>query len=321
MTTPTYTVYNASYDSGAGTVDLTDTTAVASGQVVTDTTIGTDGRLLGDNATASVITIPGVAGGADLTYIGVFQDGGGNDGFLVTDGTNVYAVFASNKLPAPGPSDTGNNVFTASSSDPTTQWGLVKGDIGCFVIGTMIATPAGDVAVEALKAGDLVLTQSGTAVPVRWLGETRVSRLFGDASRILPVRIKAGALGENLPVRDLCVSPNHAIAIDGLLIQAGALVNGTTIVRDTAAPASFTYYHVELDNHDLLVAEGAAAESYLDVVEDMTFANVAARPARTEAMHELPMARVKAARQVPQAITSAIAARAAAVLGDMAAAA
>jgi len=313
----TYNVYNATVSGGVVTVgSATGVTNVT----VTDTSVPADGGFLDDRGVAGTVTIPGINGGAPVTLVGVYNDNiTFNDAFIVTNGTSDWIV-TSHAQALPSSGDTGN-VVAPNASDFTTWFNLATGNAGCFVTGTMIATPSGQVPVETLKAGDLVLTQSGAAAPVRWLGHTRVSRLFGDASRVLPVRIMAGALSENVPSRDLGLSPNHAVAVDGLLIQAGALVNGTTIVRDTNADLMFTYYHVELENHDVLLAEGAAVESYLDVVEDMAFANVADRPARTEAMQELPMARVKAARQVPEAIRAAISARAAVVLGDMAVAA
>jgi hypothetical protein len=98
------------------------------------------------------------------------------------------------------------------------------------------------------------------------------------------VRIRANALGENRPTRDLLVSPGHSIALDVLgevLIPASVLVNGTTIVQEDVD--SVTYWHIELDSHDLLIAEGQPAESYLDMGNRSFFAgggvvNLAATP-------------------------------------------
>jgi hypothetical protein len=87
---------------------------------------------------------------------------------------------------------------------------------------------------------------------VRWVGRSTVSRRFADPLRILPIRVKACALGENLPNRDLLVSPNDALYIDGVPTHAGALVNGTSIVRESNIPIMFTYYHVETDDHSLI---------------------------------------------------------------------
>ncbi|GAB4072708.1 Hint domain-containing protein [Ancylobacter sonchi] len=177
--------------------------------------------------------------------------------------------------------------------------------IVCFLAGTMISTPTGDVAVEALTAGDLVLTTEGAAKPVRWLARQTVSTVFADPLRILPIRIAAGALGDGLPSRDLFVSTDHALLLDGLLIQAGALVNGTTIVRHADMPQTFTYYHVELDDHSLLLAEGVPAETFVDNVTRRSFDNWQEAPETPIAELDLP--RVKSARQLPARIRGRLA--------------
>lgn len=143
----------------------------------------------------------------------------------------------------------------------------------CFMAGTRIRTSDGEVAVEYLKNGDLVMTADGQSAPVRWIGRNTVSRRLADPLRVLPIRIRAGALAENLPARDLLLSPEHAILVDDLLIQAGALVNGFSIIRESNVPETFVYYHVELATHSLLLAEGALAESFVDNVDRMAFDN------------------------------------------------
>ncbi len=184
----------------------------------------------------------------------------------------------------------------------------------------MIATPSGEVPVESLTAGSLVLTADGRVAPVRWLGRTVISRMFADPVRVLPIRVKAGALDENVPARDLLVSPGHAILVDGVLVHAAALVNGRSILREDDAPIVFTYYHVELDTHSVLLADGAPAESFLDGIEDMNFANWADRVAPAD-VRELDYPRAKSGRQVPRATRERLAARAGELTGTIAAAA
>jgi Hint domain len=113
----------------------------------------------------------------------------------------------------------------------------------CFMRGTMISTPSGARPVETLERGDLISTVDGRALPVTWVDHQTVSTRFADPIRVLPIRIKASALRENMPSCDLLLSADHAILVDDVLIQAGALVNGSSVVRETNVPETFTCYH------------------------------------------------------------------------------
>jgi hypothetical protein len=176
----------------------------------------------------------------------------------------------------------------------------------CFLAGTAIACPGGERPIEDLAVGDLVLTADGRSRPVRFVGRQTYATLFADPLRTCPIRIAAGALGEGLPRRDLCVSPDHALLVDGVLVQVGALVNGTTIDRDRALPERFTYFHVELDDHALVLAEGVPAETFVDNVTRRRFDNYAEYEALygdgAPSIPEMALPRVKSARQVPRAV-------------------
>ncbi|MBS0639616.1 MAG: Hint domain-containing protein [Proteobacteria bacterium] len=184
--------------------------------------------------------------------------------------------------------------------------------------GTLIDTPTGAVPVEILQRGDLVITSTGITRPVQWLGRQTVSTVFGDPLRVLPIRIKAGALCDNLPVRDLLVSPDHALLVDDILIQAGALVNGLSIVQEEDVPTSFVYYHVELADHSLLLAEGVPAETFIDNVDRMGFDNwdehEALYPEGAPPISEMDLPRAKSHRQVPRRIRERLMAQAAALV-------
>jgi Hint domain len=97
----------------------------------------------------------------------------------------------------------------------------------CFMAGTLIRTPDGQVEIEKIARGDFVMTVDGRRAQVGWVGRQTVCMHFADPLRARPVRIKANALAENVPSRDLLVSPDHAILVDNILVQAGALVNVT----------------------------------------------------------------------------------------------
>lgn len=143
----------------------------------------------------------------------------------------------------------------------------------CFLRGTRIATPGGEVPVESIEIGDLVLTASGQARPVQWVGQRSLSGAFLQAGRYpRPVRFTRGALGHGLPRRDLIVSPDHCMVIKGQLVAAENLVNGATILRESALE-EITYFHIELATHDVLLAEGAPAESFRDQDSRILFEN------------------------------------------------
>lgn len=280
----TYTYANESDTSGVTVTDITDssTTSVKDGDTEQDSKGDNTGEFMGS---ATVAGTPAYFAQASFGHI---------------------AIYVAHGSAAPPTS------FT-TTLDTTDPWLL------CFAPGTMIATPDGERAVESLAAGDLVRTAAGAVRPLRWLGQTTRARAFADPTRIYPIRIKAGALGENLPLRDLLLSPGHAVLLDSMLVQAAALVNGASVVREAVMPETFTFYHVELDSHDLLLAEGVAAESFLMGVEEMGFDNVATRPAGSRA--EMPYPRVKSARQIPASLRAHLAVRAAILAPDVAAAA
>jgi T5SS/PEP-CTERM-associated repeat protein len=133
----------------------------------------------------------------------------------------------------------------------------------CFLAGTLIATPEGQTEVERLVPGDRVLTASGAVRPVVWVGCGRVLAARVRRSAATPVIVRKGALGPNLPHTDLFVTKGHALWFDGVLIPVEFLVNHRSILWDDRAQ-EVSVYHVELATHDVLLANGAAAESYRD---------------------------------------------------------
>jgi hypothetical protein len=155
--------------------------------------------------------------------------------------------------------------------------GFVVTYMPCFAAGTRILTGNGQVAVESIQVGDKVLTvRDGAEAEVVWVGQRTVDlKRHAMPEKVRPIRILAGAFGEGLPERDLRLSPDHALYIDGHLIEAKTLVNGVTVIEEKAT-RFVTYHHVELARHDIMLAEGLAAESYLDSGNRMMFESDAA---------------------------------------------
>jgi Ca2+-binding RTX toxin-like protein len=186
----------------------------------------------------------------------------------------------------------------------------------CYLAGMRILTQEGEVPVESLSIGDRVVTRDGRVEPIKWIGRRKVAARFADPLTVWPVRIKASALGNNVPSRDLLLSPDHAILVNDILIQAGALVNGTSIVRESSVPETFIYYHIELDDHSLVLAENTPAETFVDNVDRMGFDNWTEYQAlhpEGYAISEMPYPRAKAYRQVPRSIRECLAERATAL--------
>jgi hypothetical protein len=138
----------------------------------------------------------------------------------------------------------------------------------CFLRGTLIGTPDGYRPVESLAVGDMVSARFAgvaaiAAVNSFTLERTGPAGAWAGASR--PVRVRAGALGEGSPATDICLTASHAVFVDGVLVPVGNLVNGTTIVFESAdGQQTLDFFHLALDRHDVLDAQGAPCESWRD---------------------------------------------------------
>jgi Hint domain-containing protein len=141
----------------------------------------------------------------------------------------------------------------------------------CFLKGTKIQTATGERKIEDLAVGDLLPTMFGGLRPVQWIGRYPIKK--SDPSKpwvkdALPIRIARSALGPELPHADLYVTGYHSLLIDGVLAPAATLINGTTIVRDEEREYDeLEYFHVKLESHDVIYAEGVLAETLLEVTE------------------------------------------------------
>jgi hypothetical protein len=160
----------------------------------------------------------------------------------------------------------------------------------CFVAGTHIRTRRGEVRVEDLRVGDHAITPDGNAAFIKWVGKRFIpAYIVQQSSELRPIRIVRDAFSEGVPARDLLVSNGHSVHVDGALIPTGCLHNGATIAQENGAARDVTYFHVELERHGLLLSEGLAMESYLDVDNRSFFSNspeiTQLRPVLPEELH------------------------------------
>ena len=233
-------------------------------------------------------------GGGAGDYAGGF--GGGGGGFNGGGGGGGYTGGYGGGELEPGVGggsyDGGipNTSQTAAGENQGNGRLIISPDaVTCFASGTLIRIARGtsieDIAIEALRVGDFAVTTSGERRPIKWLGHRTIDcRRHPSRHEVMPVRIAAHAFGENRPVRDLYVSPGHAICVDlmgEVLVPAGILVNGTTIKQ--VEVDTVTYWHVELDCHDILLAENLPCESYLEMgnrgfFREAALVNLAAGP-------------------------------------------
>ena len=212
------------------------------------------------NSTAAALT--GVAAGDTIELAGSSVSSvpfGSGTGTGTIDVTTNLGSFDFTNVSFAG---SGISGYTASR-DTTTGLAAVAFTV-CFAAGTRIGTADGETAVEALRIGDQVRTHAGALRPVKWIGRRSYDGRFIAGHRdVLPIRFAAGSLGGGLPRRDLLVSPRHAMFLDGVLVPAELLVNGRSIVQLEDVD-SIAYFHVELASHDVILAEGAPSESFVD---------------------------------------------------------
>nr|WP_194300047.1 Hint domain-containing protein [Acetobacter musti] len=233
--------------------------SILSGGTARNTVVETGGVLALAGGAIVTGTVLSIGSSLDLTDI-VY----GSGATVMLQGTSTLVVTtASTTLTFELTGDYSKDYFVMAQDG---YGGMTITDQGtpCYCRGTLIRTSSGDVAVEDLQIGDHVVTASGLSRPIRWIGTRSYSGQFASGNQdILPVIIRKGALGENLPARDLSVSPLHAMYLNGVLIPALALVNGDTILQ-AGQIDEVAYFHIELETHDIILAEGAPSETFID---------------------------------------------------------
>ena len=262
-------------DAGS-TLELTG--PVLSGSPVVD--VNNDGTPVAVPSTQTVIFETGTAGALQLDAIGGFAGTIGayyaGDLFVISGGVlSGLAVSNGDTLTV----NDGGGIDSIAFAAPLSagQFAIVGGNtievVQCFAEGTRLQTARGPVAVEALREGDrLVTAEDARQEPVVWIGRRTVNcTAHPKPKQVWPVRVRRGALGPRRPVRDLWLSPDHAVFVNDVLVPVKHLINGSSIAQ--VRRGRITYYHVELPHHELILAEGLAVESYLDVGDRSNFEN------------------------------------------------
>jgi collagen type I alpha len=199
---------------------------------------------------------------------------------LLLDFSGFGATLDAASLPTDITTGDGNTYITIPGAGLIELAGFTgaipSGDISfataCYRAGTRIATPHGDIPVENLVIGETVQARFAGLAPIRWIGRRHIDcRTHPAPRKVWPVRVRAGAFGMGAPCRDLWLSPDHAVFVDDVLIPIKHLINHTSI--EQVPMDDVTYYHVELADHDVLLAERLPAESYLDLGDRANFTN------------------------------------------------
>ena len=249
LTFPPGTVASVAKSSGDWIVNSVNTTEV----VLTVEDLDNDGTISNDEWDAAVSGDGNDIG--DSTFL--YRDGGVSGFLYSTDGTTTFTV---------------DQDVTAIRADLSNHFEADVSAFVCFAKGTRIATPNGQKRIETLTQGDKVLTANGDSRTIRWIGRREVSAFeMLHAPKLCPVRIRAGALGNQLPEQDLLVSRQHRILVKSkvaermfgtkeVLIPAIKLV-GCSGIEVEEQPRSLEYFHILLDDHEVLLANGAPAES------------------------------------------------------------
>lgn len=242
----------------------------------------TDGNLDEVNSTGSQTlthdtTIGGVTYAAGTTYNSAYDLINSTTGHMVTSlhfGGDGYQQGAVDGIVSTTPLEPGVTYTFDSARTSNLQNNIYTGyeDVPCFTPDCLIETERGQVAADQLRRGDRVITEDHGARPILWIGQRDLSaRELSQAPHLRPIRIRAGALGDGLPRRDMTVSPQHRLLMRSpitqrmfgapeVLVAAKALLDLPGISRVTT-DAPVRYIHFLLDQHHLVRANGALTES------------------------------------------------------------
>jgi hypothetical protein len=258
------TINDTVIDTG-GLLDLA-TGAAGSGTIDFDPAAGVPpgGTLEIDDTTELNATITGFAAGDTIDLTAIPDDPNGSANLVAGNVLDVIENGSTYTLQFDSTQDFSGEYFHLAADIAGTGTAVTESGTPCYCPGTLVLTDRGEVRVEALGIGNTVMTGSGALRRIKWIGRRSYGGRFVLGRKdILPICIKAGALDENVPRRDLWISPHHAMYLDGVLIEAKDLINGVSIIQAERVE-KVEYFHIELETHDVIIAEGALSETFLD---------------------------------------------------------
>lgn len=251
---------NIQFQTGGGTLVVTPGSNVS---------ILTFNSVTGFENTGATIKIPGAGKVTNATYDGTDTNITTDSGITLKIRGNFTA--ANNNLYQV---TDGNNLYISSTPTNSTS---TEGNLVCFLAGSMILTLRGPVAIEVIQVGDQVVTfdwknNENVIRTVKWVGKahhTVLSNVYDDAAGY-PVRIKKDAFADKVPYKDMLITPEHCLFIEGGFIPVRMLVNGGSIYYDHSI-RSYDYYHLELEEHSVITVDGVLSESYLNTANHECF--------------------------------------------------
>jgi hypothetical protein len=251
-----------------GAVELATPDAAGTSSIAFSNAPAVDPSLVIDGTVMPSNTITGFGVGDDIDLPDVAYDPNGSIQLGTGNVLDIAENSALYQLQLDHTQDFSQLFFhlNPDSKSGTPGTDVTVNDVPCYCTGTLIRTKRGQKKVEELNIGDTVMTASGVARPIKWIGRRSYGgRFVMGRTDILPICFKAGSLADDVPKRDLWISPHHAMyfADEGVLIEAKDLINGVSIVQAERVE-KVEYFHIELETHDVIIAEGALSESFID---------------------------------------------------------
>lgn len=270
-TSGTYTLNYVQISNRTGNIPVTNALPNAkvtfNGKHVTITVAGQTTSLIYDyswGANNQKIIILGTGDGKQNSYIALSDPSVNLDDYSFNNKSYVnFSNYKNNHWIL-----TNNRTHTSSNFTTDRHLNAEGNWIVCFLDGSMIRTPSGDVAIEDISAGNEILTRTGAEITVQrvtWVGKAHcvVRPELSDDQAGYPVRILKDAIAEGVPFKDMLITAEHCLFFDEKFIPARMLVNGRSIFFDKSI-TSYDYYHLETERHSVIIADGMLTESYLD---------------------------------------------------------